>query len=379
MSVRDFTHEVLEIMEQNLDKNPGEFWDGIGDFFRNIGTAFTGNYELKEDLSNLENYLRYYLETQDIGAKEFETLLNAIQEIEDRYKTKFEENTNAVKDSLTFLKTHEISREEIRWQFNFRMQEDYAIRLFSSPMQINGTSPEEMELARTIRIINSNISDERLLWGQEKVDELWYACEVIYNEYGILIDPRLLICIIRSEGTGSFNTSSDNLAGDNQHGVEVDYAVDLIKANNLLVGNVLGYIVYQDQFREAVQANNDGTYRYITGEGNIIQYMNWETPVVYYNDGISINPAIYAGNVYWANTTTGIYESLGGNVEEYDMIVSNTNPEAIELVLGQEIEFTEFEFVCQIQPLDIQNNSNRNARDYVPITDKYSIIAERVS
>ena len=170
-----------------------------------------------------------------------------------------------------------------------------------------------------------------------------------------------------------------NLVRDRQHGIEVNYAVDLVRANDLLIGNVLGYVIYQDEFREAVQANNDGTYRYVTGEGNIIQYMNWETPVVYYNDGISINPAVYAGNVYWANTTTGIYESLGGNVEEYDMIVSNTNPEAIELVLGQEIDFPEFEFVCELQIHDMQNTDNPNYPDDVLNTDKFSIIAERVN
>ena len=165
-----------------------------------------------------------------------------------------------------------------------------------------------------------------------------------------------------------------NLVKDGQHGVEFDYAVDLIKANNFLVGNILGYIVYQDQFREAVQANNDGTYRYITGEGNIIQYMNWQTPILRISSG-NVDTGVYAGNVNWAFTTTGIYESLGGNVEEYDMIVSNTNPDAIELVLGQEVDFPEYEFMVDIQPLDIQSTEGLTHSNSIPNSHRYSVIA----
>jgi hypothetical protein len=376
MSVRDFTHEVLEIMEQSLDKNPGEFWDGMGDFFRNIGTAFTGNYELKEDLSNLENYLRYYMETQDIGAKEFETLLNAIQEIEDRYKTKFEENTNAVKDSLTFLKTHEISREEMQWQFNFRMQEDYVAEWYGRPMQLNGTTPEEIHLKWIINNVNSEITDPRLIWTQDKIDELWHACEVIYDEYGIVVDPRLLLSVIRWEGTGSFNTSPTNIAGDGQHGVEVNYAVDLVRANDLLIGNVLGYIVYQDQFREAVQANNDGTYRYIEGNGNIIQYINWQT-VIIRPDG-RVQTGVYAGNVYWAKNVSETFELLGGNVERYDLLVANTNPSVIEAVVGHSVELPEYDFVVEYQTADRQDIYNPDEYgNPPPDSERTSITAHR--
>ena len=168
-----------------------------------------------------------------------------------------------------------------------------------------------------------------------------------------------------------------NLVRDEQHKVEVNYAVDLIKANNLLIGNVLGYIVYQDQFREAVQANNDGTYRYIYGEGNIFQYMNWQTPIIR-RDG-RVTTGVYAGNVYWHENVSDTFEFLGGNVNSYDLIVSNTNPSAIEEVLGCEVDLPQFEFVCEVQGSDMQNSGIPVYPNGVPITDKYSINAKRVS
>lgn len=92
-------------------------------------------------------------------------------------------------------------------------------------MNLNGELESE-------KYLNTKLSKLRLKWNQGKIDELWMACEKINEDYGIQIDPRLLLAIIIQEGTGSFNTSSTNLAADGQSGIETDYSKDLMKANN---------------------------------------------------------------------------------------------------------------------------------------------------
>lgn len=82
-------------------------------------------------------------------------------------------------------------------------------------MNINGSSVQEIYLA-------GRLSGLRLPWNQKKIDELWLSCENVYNEYGINVDPRFMLAIIIAEGTGSFDTSSDNLAADGGNGVETD-------------------------------------------------------------------------------------------------------------------------------------------------------------
>jgi hypothetical protein len=105
---------------------------------------------------------------------------------------------------------------------------------YGNPMSLNGTSEQE-------KILNRQLSKTtKIEWNQEKIDQLWKGCEEIYDEYGINLDPRLLLAVICAEGTGSFNTSSTNLAGDGQNGVEADYGKDLLNANNILLGKILG-------------------------------------------------------------------------------------------------------------------------------------------
>ena len=114
-------------------------------------------------------------------------------------------------------------------------------------------------------------------WTQEKVDELWDACIEIEEIYGIQIDPRFLLAIIIQEGTGSFNTSSTNLAADGQNGVETNFSLDLMKANSLIFGKILGYAYYGEEFREVAGENSD---KLSSGAGDVFDYINWNTPII---------------------------------------------------------------------------------------------------
>lgn len=64
--------------------------------------------------------------------------------------------------------------------------------------------------------MNGCIHNDDLKWNQNKINVIWKKCEEFYEDYGVQVDPRLLLAIIVEEGTGSFNTSSDNKAGDEE-------------------------------------------------------------------------------------------------------------------------------------------------------------------
>ena len=46
----------------------------------------------------------------------------------------------------------------------------------------------------------------KLIWSDNKVNEVVKTCESLYTETGIYVDPRLVMAIIINEGTCSFNT-----------------------------------------------------------------------------------------------------------------------------------------------------------------------------
>lgn len=168
----------------------------------------------------------------------------------------------------------------------------------------------------------------KVSWDQNKVDELWKATDIIKNQYGIQIDPRYLLSIIIHEGTGSFNTSSANKPADGQNGVEKDYAKDLMKANRLIFGKILGYIYYGEDFRETVQMNQDKPG--ISGEGNLFQYTNWNTTIVNVSKSRTYD-GVYAGHGSWHEGVSSIYEKLSydGASEDYSKYVSSFGKDVV--------------------------------------------------
>ncbi|MBE6759620.1 MAG: hypothetical protein E7554_05950 [Ruminococcaceae bacterium] len=176
-------------------------------------------------------------------------------------------------------------------------------------MQLDGTSPEEIYLRN--RITQGNIKWQTK-WDQEKINSVWAACELIYKEHGVQIDPRILIAIIIQEGNGSFNTSSTNRAADGEHGYEANVSKDLARATDLIFRKVLGYIQYGEEFNNTVAESLDTS-------GNFIQYLNWETPILKLNDAQS-STGVYASDTNWSKNVCSIYERFVGSdtaVEDY--------------------------------------------------------------
>lgn len=207
---------------------------------------------------------------------------------------------------------------------------------YGNPMQLDGDTEQEQYLNR--RLSGEAFSE----WDQDKIDELWKACEQIYDAYGIQVDPRLLLAIIIHEGTGSFNTSSENLAGDGQNGPEADYALDLMKANALVFGKILGYMYYHEEFEMAVANCPE-----LNGQGGIFHYMNWKTPIVRLNSGI-VEPGVYATHSEWADDVESLYESLtyDGASSDYNDYILSLDKDQIQIIAG-DIVFPEYSFVAE--------------------------------
>ena len=165
-------------------------------------------------------------------------------------------------------------------------------------------------------------------WNQKKIDALWQGTEEIQKEYGLDIDPRMLLAVIIAEGTGSFDTSSKNKAADGGNGAESDFDRDLAKASDLILGKMLGYIYYGDEFREAV--NEYGNQLGIDDGGSFYQYCNWQTPIIRLNKG-TVESGIYAGNNSWWSDVESIYNKrLGGDAAGYEEYLSSINKSVVE-------------------------------------------------
>ena len=219
---------------------------------------------------------------------------------------------------------------------------------YGAPMQLDGTTEQEIALSKALARF-----DNKIPWNQEKVDALWEACEIIYDEYGIAIDPRLMLSIIIWEGTGSFNTSSENLAADGMHGAESDYAKDLIKANDLIFGKVLGYMYYHEEFEAAIPENSD-----FEGRGGLFDYLNWQTPIVRLKKD-AVEPGIYASDSSWGVKVRNQYEAFvgTGSADEYTEYLLGISKEQLDGILDG-IDMKEFQFEPKMNGTDSKGNLN---------------------
>ena len=205
---------------------------------------------------------------------------------------------------------------------------------YGNPMQLDGDSEQERYLAERLNSLE-------IAWNQEKVNLLWIACEKIYIEYGINIDPRILLAIILQEGTGSFDTSSVNKAADGQHGAELDYAKDMMRANSHILGKIVGYMYYQDDFEKAV-LNCESLRK--NKDGGVFDYFNWELPIVDFKKNM-VWVGVYASHSVWGDNVEKIYEDLShkGAGEEYTKYVSDLDKGKVEKLIG-DIKMPKYKF-----------------------------------
>lgn len=215
--------------------------------------------------------------------------------------------------------------------------------------QYNGSSEAE----KTFKRRSLNLT--KMKWNQEKLHSLWEATKKIQETYDIQIDPRFLLAIIIQEGTGSFNTSSINRAADGEHGAETNYAKDLMKANSLVFGKILGYIYYGQEFRKAVVKNNKLSG--ITGKGNVFQYCNWFTPIIRMNSK-QVECGVYASDNRWGDNVQKIYNIFSGNeASNYEQYLLSLDKSVTQKIAASEgIKIPNFTF----KPTQNGNDSDKN-------------------
>ena len=208
-------------------------------------------------------------------------------------------------------------------------------------------------------ILNSETSLGRTLiklgFEQEKIDTIWDSTIMLYKVYGLQLDPRLLLSIIGIEGTKSFNTSPTNLAADGQHGYEADFALDLMRANDLMFGKLLGYIYYADSFEEAVETYSN--YPGIGLEGTFAKYANWYTPILSVKNQ-NIRLGVYAGSGTWNESVTHFYDSMvgEGGMAQYSDYLKNLDAALVLKIYGGELP--EYEFVPSQNAQNSKGQSN---------------------
>lgn len=178
-----------------------------------------------------------------------------------------------------------------------------------------GAISEDPEDNLTFRInqINEDKSEsDPLRWNQEKIDLLWEKCREYYDDYGVQVDPRLMLAIIAQEGTGSFNTDSGNPAPDGGNGPDTDYVNDLKKAVELLGGKIIAYVQFHTAFSRARSEAFERGLAGIKWYDDILHYLNWETPCLYLNS-LKLKSGVYAQHNGWNSGVRQIYNELAYN------------------------------------------------------------------
>ena len=170
-------------------------------------------------------------------------------------------------------------------------------------------------LLSRINTLNNKISEadkEKWTWDQRKIDRVWERCREYYDEYGVQVDPRLLIAIVCVEGTGSFDTNSVVKAGDGGNGPQEDFEKDLDYALDLVGGKVIVYAAYQQSFSEVRQKAYEQGLSGIKDYDDILHYINWQTPRVSLvdTDNCKLESGVYAEDKQWNTKVREIYSEF---------------------------------------------------------------------
>jgi uncharacterized protein YukE len=121
----------------------------------------------------------------------------------------------------------------------------------------------------------------------EKMEQLWDFSKQNH------VDPRLMLAILKQEGTGSFNTNPANSAQFDGHGPQPAWDKDMTAA---LDGPIMAKLRL---YPKAVEGGFKGTW---------VQWVNWYTPIdtPYFQGG----PGVYAADIHWAAGVESNYRDV---------------------------------------------------------------------
>lgn len=156
-----------------------------------------------------------------------------------------------------------------------------------------------------------------LQWDQSKVHKLWAKAADLSALWQTIVDPRLLLAILRIEGTGSFNTNTAPAACDDGGGPQPDQQIDLDHAaDNSVLRKLMAWgkmaVDFQTSSATARAAANEFsactasgpvTVKY-TGPGDMFEYLNYYTPKLVSDTSSAkyhVEYGVYACDWSWHN------------------------------------------------------------------------------
>lgn len=152
--------------------------------------------------------------------------------------------------------------------------------------------------------------------NQAKINFLWDYCA---GKTPIHPGALALFClaILPQEGTGSWNTSSENRAGDGGHGVEVNFRRDVVAAVDLVVGKLALYVQACEQGFGALARNvvSPGTGpNSARCDGMPDQWVNWSTAILRPSGRVEVG--VYALHGSWWIGVRRHFLEFGGSLED---------------------------------------------------------------
>ena len=237
-------------------------------------------------------------------------------------------------------------------------------------LQIDGITDQDLRCNFWLEDhINGNVTDPALKWDQDKVEKVWEKCRSYYEDYGIQVDSRLLIAIVAKESTGSFNTSSENIAADGGNGVESNFDEDCKKAIDLLGGKIIAYTQFHKDFSAAREETFSSQLSNIRDYDDVLHYLNWKTPRLSFLSN-RFYSGVYAADNNWNTGIRQIYSELAydGVTEKYTNYIQSLDENTlINLARRKGISVT-----TDVEFFAIQNGKNDRGVD----NGQYTIVGE---
>ncbi len=310
---RDEDQLIQDILR--LEEECKRYVETIKTLTKLMSRSSIGTWSISRLISHYQEMLQMTKEELEILREELNTLYSQTEQTSSMFQT-IGTLLHAVECAINDAEVYISGRGELSdgaWKITIpKMIEKLTKVWLPEVMRLDGDSEQEKALADRINVLNDRVAKKDLQWNQEKIDKVWKRCEEYYEEYGVQVDPRLLLAIICTEGNGSFNTNSVVKAADGENGPQEIFEKDLDYALDLVGGKVIAYAAYQQEFSEARQEAYEQGMPGIKDYDDILHYINWQTPRVSLvnADNCRLEPGEYAGDNNWNSKVRQIYSEF---------------------------------------------------------------------
>lgn len=164
-------------------------------------------------------------------------------------------------------------------------------------------------------------------WTDQHFDFLFDYCGQVAPEEGGTL-ALFCLAILPQEGTGSFNTSAENRAGDGGHGIETDWHRDVRKAVDLVAGKLALYpqAVSAGFVELAKGVWSPAAGKPVQADGFPDQWVNWSTAILRDNRRVDVGP--YALHASWWVGVRRHFSSFGGSLDRLVKLARSLDKQA---------------------------------------------------